>query len=258
MSSISNKEIQRSLIPNNEFFIIDYKDENDIQRELKIRLSEKFSEMHIVARLISIENAIANAIEIHFGIRIGLISDALLKAVIQEIIEKYGNLCYPDIEFAFDRYVKQKHDDWKNPSKSEIMNPISMWWNQKESIKYEFQKFQKDLRDKEESQAKGIEFEHKSLQLYKESDFEFTGDYFQASAIAKKYFGSQLDQETKDQLWLEAKKQKKQNDEQAENKDRDMFNLIDPNFGISAERIFCKLVLNKCLELGIEPNIFKD
>lgn len=257
-STISDNEIKRSLTPDSKVKRIIYKDLQEIEHTIEFKLSDRILEMNSITRLIALQDAIVNAIEIHFGVRSGNLSDALIKSCITEIIDKYGTLTYPDIEFAFDRYIKQKKEDWKNPTKLDVLNPIKMWWNQKESIKYEFQRFQHEQKEKEERKAKGLEFEYNALKLYNESEFEYNGDYFQASAIAKKYFGSQLDQETKDQLWLEAKKQKKQNDDEYDKIDRDVFNLIDPNFGISAERIFCKLVLNKCLELGIEPNIFKD
>ena len=56
---------------------------------------------------VNIYEVIINSADIYFGVKATSLSDALIKAVVQEIIKKYSTFTLSDIEYSFERFSKQ-------------------------------------------------------------------------------------------------------------------------------------------------------
>lgn len=188
-------------------------------------------------------------ITIHFGIRPGLLSDDLIEACIADIIKKFKNLTVRDIQHAYERTIIQK-DDWKNVTKREVLQPIENWWNQKEKIRLEFERFKKEQELKNQIEHEKQLFKEESVQLYQEAivSGEWNGSVFHASIIARQ-IAEHIDQETKDQLWIESKREKKRIEAEAKESDK---KLDFSNLGVTALRIFSGKIVEKGVELKIE------
>jgi len=202
-----------------------------------------------------VQNAIEKNVDIHFGIRAGLMSDALIKSVIAEICKKFGSLSSNDIDFAFDNYAERK-DTWTNVKKKDIIEPISRWWQKKELIRHEYQKFAMSERKKVDDVQKNKDFKLKSIELYREALHSgiWEGDLFNASVIAEKYVAPQIDQQIKNNVWAQAKLDYKEAGAIAEEeaKHKRGIELTPAMIGVSAVRIFSELIVKKGIELKIE------
>lgn len=203
-------------------------------------------------KMVQIQQAIERNVEIHFGIRTGLLSDDLVKAVIEEVAKKFGSLSIKDIDHAFDLYTVTK-DSWKNVTKRDIIQPLSTWWQRKESVKYEFTKAKIEEEEKIKGAEKLREFKNKSIELYNQAlnSGVWEGDLFNASAIAKEYLAEHIDQSVKNELWIQAQRKYKEAKNQTE-ESKEKIDLSPEHLGASEIRIFSELIILKALEYKIQ------
>lgn len=187
-----------------------------------------------------VKETIENICIIHFGVRSGLLDEVLIESVIQTIISKFKSLTTKDLMSAFER-IEVKSNNWKNITKRDLIEPIQNWWNKKEEIRLEFEKYQKELSEKEEAERKEEEFKNLAIDTYRKSIVcaEWLGDIFQANAIYKIVL-RQIQLHKKNELWQEAQVQKNKQDALHE-KDPSLTDLS--NYGMTAKRIFGELIV---------------
>jgi hypothetical protein len=153
---------------------------------------------------VSIYEVIINSADVYFGIKATSLSDALIKAVVQEITKNYSKLTLTDVEYAYERFSKQR-TDWRNLTKSDLIEPIKQYSIIKMEITNEQRRIIEDERIAEESRVKQLEFEKNALNVYKASLSlgEWLGDIFQAKAIFNLFRGKISGEKAK-QLQAEA------------------------------------------------------
>lgn len=214
---------------------------------------EKYSNPLAIA--MDIQEAVEKITIVYFGIRSGLLDEVLIESVIKTIIQRFKNLTPQDLINSFER-IEVKRDGWKNITKSDIIDPIQNWWNKKAEIKYELNKFKYEEKRKEESRKLQEEFVEESLRIYKVSlkVGEWKGDIFNASAIAKDYLKDKISEDLKKNLWIEARRFKKESESIREEatKNGTAIDLTPEMIGASVERIGSELIVKKCIELRIE------
>lgn len=177
---------------------------------------------------------------IHFGIRSGLLDELLIESVISTIISKFKTLTTRDLMSSFER-IEIKKDGWKNITKRDLIDPIQNWWNKKEEIRIEFEKYQSELAEIEQAESKIEEFKNVSIDVYRKSIVcgEWQGDIFHANAIARD-IAIGIPKHIKNELWAEAKRKKYIQDKAFK---EDPKSELFMNTGITAERIFSELVV---------------
>ena len=154
--------------------------------------------------LIDVKTMIERVIEIHYGIRAGLLSEALIESTIKEIVKRFKTLTVRDIDHAYERAIITKND-WRNVTKKEVIEPIQNWWNKKEAIRVEFEKHKiEEIELNQAIEAEAI-FKNESKKLYNEclKSGEWIGSVFQASSIGKD-IAQHIDQSIKSDLWKTA------------------------------------------------------
>lgn len=190
---------------------------------------------------VNIYEVIINSADIYFGVKATSLSDALIKAVVQEIIKKYSTFTLSDIEYSFERFSKQR-TDWRNLTKSDLIEPINQYSVIKNEIKNEQKKILEEEKIQLETEKKANEFLESSIKLYKASLElgEWLGDIFQAKAIFEQFRGKVKGDVCK-QLQIEAMKKFKILDERKKLE----HTLYTP------ERIYAQLIV----EYGIKNKI---
>ena len=195
---------------------------------------------------------IERMVDIHFGLRSDQLSDALIESVMIDVVKRFRTMSCLDIQHAYDRNEIIK-TDWRNVTKREIIAPIEKWWNKKESIRVEFQKFIEEKEAEQEGIQKAEDFRIESLRIYKTSigTGKFEGDIFNASAIAKEV-STHLDKKTKDKLWIDAQEKKQSIDAAKKSAMRDKRILIDEEFiGFSLVRIYSQMIVDEAVKQKI-------
>lgn len=190
---------------------------------------------------VSIYEVIINSADVHFGIKATSLSDALIKAVVTEITKNYSKLTLTDVEYAYERFSKQR-TDWRNLTKSDLIEPIKQYSIIKMEITNEQRRIHEDERIAEESRVKQLEFEKNAIKVYKASLElgEWLGDIFQAKAIFNLFRGKISGEKAK-QLQAEAVA-KFRGYEDKKKLEHTLF---------TAERIYAQLIV----EYGIENKI---
>lgn len=190
---------------------------------------------------VKIYEVIIESADIHFGVKASSLSDALIRAVVQDIIKNYNTLTLTDIEYSFERFAKQR-TDWRNLTKSDLIQPIQQYSVIKMKIKSEMRKMQEEDEYEIEKQKKIREFEEKSIDCYNVSlDLgKWTGDIFQAKAIYRKFKGK-----ISDEVIADLKKETVKRFRILDEKKKLEYTLY------TADRIYANLIV----EYGIANNI---
>jgi hypothetical protein len=190
---------------------------------------------------VSIYEVIINSADVYFGIKATSLSDALIKAVVTEITKNFSKLTLSDVEYAYERFSKQR-TDWRNLTKSDLIEPIKQYSVIKMEISNEQKRILEDERIAEETKVKEDEFENNAINVYKASLGlgEWLGDIFQAKAIFNRFRGKVSSDKCKE-LQIEAVKKFRVLDEK-----RKLEHTL-----YTAERIYAQLIV----EYGIENKI---
>lgn len=199
----------------------------------------------------AIKRTIEKVITIHLGVRPGLLSDDLIEAVIFDLISKFSDFTTKDIEWSYERFNFKKRDDWRMVTKSEILEPIQSWAYVRVGIMEEFEKFQQQQKEESEAESKILQFKKESRIIYNKcvDELEWTGSIFHASAIAKD-LAVFLDQETKDEFWVEAKKESKQTNEENDKIKRLGGSIDVKRIGRTPERVYSELIVIESIKNG--------
>lgn len=205
-----------------------------------------------MTKLREIQFAIEKNCEIYFGIRSGLLTDLIKEAVITDIVKKFDNLSIKDLDFSFEKYAV-KSESWKAITKAEILAPVFTWWNKKESIRLEFEKFENEGLEDARRESDALEFKEKALGVYRESvsSLEWLGSIFEASAIARDV-AEHIEQDVKSNLWKETVKAKEEADEIEKERKKYKQRLIPENFGHSIIRLYSLAIVELGIENGVE------
>jgi len=196
-----------------------------------------------------LNSVVKKVMEIHFGVRSGLISDDFMESVIVSLRKKFGSLTAREIEFAFSR-VEIKKEDFRQVTLREFLLPVQIWYQKKAEIENKIEAFEREQREKEEGIRKAAEFKNQSIVIYNESRVsgKWCGTIFNANAIARD-IAKKIDQSVKNKLWTDAQKAKRLQDVKAEENP----NSIDfKNIGFTAERIFGELIVKEGIKQKID------
>lgn len=195
---------------------------------------------------VKIFKSIVDCADIYYGIRSGQLSEALTDKVVSTIIRDYSELSVEDIEYAFERYRKEK-TDWRNITFDEIMAPIKQFHRVKYSISKERLQMEKEQQELQERIKKENEFLQKSIELFYESQNSdyYLGDVFHARKIYG-YFLSHIPEDTLQELQEQANKESKQVN--------DMINSDFITFAITPERLYAVAVVNYAIKNKIPLN----
>ena len=187
-----------------------------------------------------VKTTIENICVIHFGIRAGLLDAALMDSIVSTIILKFKSLTTLDLMSSFER-IEIKNDSWKNITKRDLIDPIQNWWNKKEEIRLEFERYKAEIEEEKKAEDKIKYFKDLSVCVYNKSLVcnEWLGTVFQANAIYKDV-NRQLQTHKKKELWQEAQVQKNKQDA-IHQQDPDKLDIT--NIGFTAKRIYGNLVI---------------
>lgn len=197
---------------------------------------------------VQIFKTIVDSADIYFGIRAGQLSEALTDKVVKTILAFYSDLSVEDIEYAFERYHKEK-TDWRNVTLDELMNPIKQYHKIKHAVSKEALKLQAEIKEQEERNAKEIEFLNLSIDLYNESLDKgciFLGDIFHA----RKIYGNFISIISEDIL---IDMQKEANRRSIELREQDIYLHLSH----TPERIYAKMVVEHALAKKMQLNQVK-
>lgn len=164
-----------------------------------------------LAKVQQIKTSVVENIEIHFGV---IASDVIVESVAGEISKRFGALSISDIKFAYEIYTPEVKENWKRPTKSQIIRPIELWYNKRIKIQNEVRKFVQESKEKIEREENLEKFENEALAVYRESVRQYQealkqnnelpenintwkGNIYQAQRIAQKFLYWQLDEGTK-------------------------------------------------------------
>jgi hypothetical protein len=134
---------------------------------------------------VQIFKVIVDSADIYYGIRSGQLSEALTDKVVKTILSDFNELSVSDIEYAYERFRKEKND-WRNITFDELIQPIKQYHKIKYAVTKERLQMQKEIKEKNERDEKDREFTRISQNLYEESlksSDMFLGDVFHARKI---------------------------------------------------------------------------
>lgn len=190
---------------------------------------------------VSIYEVIINSADVYFGVKASSLSDALIKVVVQDIIKNYSTFTLSDIEYAFERFAKQR-TDWRNLTKSDLIEPIKQYSIVKTEIKNEQKRILEEEKYQQESERKEQEFFDNAVKVYNTSLTlgEWLGDIFQAKAIFQLFRGK-----IRGEVCKELQKQAVAKFRVLEEKRKLEYTLY------TAERIYAQLIV----EYGVANNI---
>lgn len=140
---------------------------------------------------VQIFKKIVDSADIYYGIRAGQLSEALTDKVVKTILRDYSELSIDDIDYAFERYRKEKND-WRNITFDELIAPLAQYHRVKYAVNKEFLKLQQEIKEKNERDIKDREFTSISQNLYEESlksSDMYLGDVFHARKIYGNFLG---------------------------------------------------------------------
>ena len=156
---------------------------------------------------VRIFKVIVDSADIYYGIRSGQLSEALTDKIVKKILTDYSELSISDIEYAYERFRKEKND-WRNITFDELIIPIQQYHKIKYAVSRERKIMQKELEEKKERDQKEMEFINTSIELYKNSlglDY-YLGDVFHARKIYGKFL-SMIDEGILSDLQMESNRQ---------------------------------------------------
>lgn len=134
---------------------------------------------------VQIFKKIVDSADIYYGIRAGQLSEALTDKLVKTILRDYSELSIDDIDYAFERYRKEKND-WRNITFDELIAPLAQYHKIKYAVSKELLKLQKEIKESGERDEKEREFISISQNLYDESlksGNTYLGDIFHARKI---------------------------------------------------------------------------
>lgn len=233
-----------------------------------------------------IDDAITECVEVlerccdvYFGLRGNQVSSDLLLKAAGILFEKYPHVTSCDIEHAFDRMIYEKKD-WNGLKIHELMNPIYNWISCRQKIVVEFESFLVEDKKEQERAEKQKKYEEESLSIYRESlrqhmenvqvhDMNtdglrsWLGTPFHANAIAKKYFGHQMETEEKAFIWEKAKERFYYDNKELEQLIRDKQPLSGALIGFTnteshKRRIFSDEIIQRAIQLQLTPSEQRD
>lgn len=186
---------------------------------------------------------------LHFGVRSGLLDEVLIESVVSTIILKFKTLTTHDLGSAFER-VEVDRNNWKNITKRDLIEPIQNWWNKKEEIRLEFEKYKRDVQEAEQAEQKEHKFYNDSINIYRQSlvSANWEGSIFQASSIAKDV-AKHIDQIQKNELWQQAQRKKRSQDKAFK---EDPTKIIFDNIGLTEVRLYSELIVQYGIKNKIE------
>ena len=191
---------------------------------------------------VQIFKVIVDSADIYYGIRSGQLSEALTDKVVKTILSDFNELSVSDIEYAYERFRKEKND-WRNITFDELIQPIKQYHKIKYAVTKERLQMQKEIKEKNERDAKEQEFLQSSIDLYTES---LKGDYYLGDIFhARKIYGnfiSKIDEATLSDMQMEANGQSVKLAEE------------NPFLGLSntPERLYAKLVVDYAVKNKFE------
>jgi hypothetical protein len=183
---------------------------------------------------VQIFKKIVDSADIYYGIRAGQLSEALTDKVVKIILRDYSELSVDDIDYAFERYRKEKND-WRNITFDELIAPLAQYHKVKYAVNKEMAKLQKEIEENEDRIEKDKEFLKISEDLYEESvsGSMFLGDVFHA----RKIYGNLIGRINEDTL-----------KDMQQNAIRESRELSETNpflhLSHSPERIYAKMVVD--------------
>lgn len=183
---------------------------------------------------VRIFKVIVDSADIYYGIRSGQLSEALTDKIVKKILSDYSELSISDIEYAYERYRKEKND-WRNITFDELMIPIQQYYKIKYAVSRERKLMEKELEEKKQRDIKENEFIKTSIELYKKSlKFDYyLGDVFHSRKIYGKFL-SMIDEGILADLQMESNKQSnKLNEDNA-------FAMLS----YTPERLYAKMVVD--------------
>lgn len=190
---------------------------------------------------VKIFKVIVDSADIYYGIRSGQLSEALTDKVVKKILDEYNELSISDIEYAYERFRKEK-TDWRNITFDELMIPIKQYYKIKFAVNRERMLMEKELQEKTEREKKENEFINISFDLYKKSlglDY-YLGDVFHARKIYGKFI-SKISEDILSDLQLEANRQSAKLTEEN-----------SYNFLYTPERLYAKMVVDYAVKNKFE------
>jgi hypothetical protein len=187
---------------------------------------------------VRIFKVIVESADIYYGIRSGQLSEALTDKIVKKILTDYSKLSISDIEYAYERFRKEKND-WRNITFDELMIPIQQYHKIKFAVSREKKLMEKELQEKKERDQKEIEFIKTSIELYKNSlDHDYyLGDVFHSRKIYGRFL-SMINEDTLSDFQMDANRQSaKLNDDNA-------FSVLS----YTPERIYAKMVVDHAVK----------
>lgn len=209
---------------------------SDCQRfDLQVSIKDYIDKIDCAVK---VYKAIVDSADIYFGIRAGQLSEALTDKIVKNILMNYADLSIEDIDYAFERYHKEKND-WRNVTIDELMNPIKQYHKIKHAVNKEAVKLQQEIQEQEARNSKEIEFLSISKQLYNESIEQgmFLGDIFHA----RKIYGNFIPN-IEEEVLIEMQKQA--NRKSIEIREQDPYLHLSH----TPERIYAKMVVEYALK----------
>lgn len=192
-----------------------------------------------VQAAIEIYDLIVDSADVYFGIRAEQLSQALIKAVVNTIMEDFSALSLSDIQYSFERYVTPK-TDWRNITKFELIAPIQKYAIIKFKIDNEILIVEKENKEEQERKIRADIFLNEAIDMYNESliNGEWNGTIFQAFVIHRK-FRKYFSEDEITQIKKDAK-----NMEFLMHETEDVYKII----GYSFERILAEIVVKKSIK----------
>lgn len=229
---LMSKEMQLKTLNNALFLRLTSKQhsilQSDVNRPYELAIKEQPNQIDIAVKIFKV---VVDSADIYFGVRSGNLSEALTDKVVKKILESYSELSVSDIEYAYERFRKEK-TDWRNVTFDELINPIKQYHKIKFAISTERKLMEKELKEKTEREHKEIEFIKISIDLYKKSiglDY-YLGDVFQSRKIYGKFI-SRISEDILNEFKLEAKRKNKKLLEE------NSYNIL-----FTPERLYAKMI----------------
>lgn len=184
--------------------------------------------------------------QVLYGLNVEKLPAILWEASFQAICERFSGIMIHDIQNAF-RYAQIEKKQYTTLTRDELIEPIQQYWFGRILLLQELERFQNLSKAEEEVVNKDIQAREKARSLYLQGleTGKWDGDEFDANLIARN-FKDAVSQEIKNELWKSAQKEFYQRQSAAE-KISDFFVSVP-----SAQRIFSRLVIEKCIEKKIK------
>ena len=193
---------------------------------------------------VRIFKVIVDSADIYYGIRSGQLSEALTDKIVKKILTDYSELSISDIEYAYERFRKEKND-WRNITFDELIIPIQQYHKIKFAVSREKKLMEKELQEKKERDQKENEFINNSIELYKKSlEFDYyLGDVFHARKIYGKFL-SMISEDILSDFQMESNRQSNKLNE-------------DSPFGMlsyTPERLYAKMIVDYAVKNKFKIN----